>query len=57
MTPCDEEFVIGIKMARFNMTKNLQGFRVTLKGVSMGAKWNKSPKHAWQCRQQLHVKN
>jgi hypothetical protein len=34
-----QRFVMGIKMARFSMTKNLENFRVTLDRMSMAAKY------------------
>jgi hypothetical protein len=45
-----QRFVMGIKMARFSMTKNLEDFRVTLDRMSMAAKWNESLKYAWECK-------
>lgn len=48
---------MGVKMTRFNMTKNMEDYKVTLDKVSMAAKWDENIKFAWFCRAQQHVVN
>jgi hypothetical protein len=36
--------IIGIKMAQFNVTRNLEDKRTTLERVGMAAKWNSDQK-------------
>lgn len=43
-------FVMGVRMAQPNVTKNLEDFRIMLDRVSMAAKWNNSQKYAWECQ-------
>ncbi len=45
------------EMVCFNVTKNLEDFRVTVDRVSMVDKWKESLKHAWDVREVLHVRN
>jgi hypothetical protein len=42
------EFAMGIKIARFDLTKNLEDFKVTLERIAMAAKWNDDLKSLWQ---------
>jgi hypothetical protein len=39
---------MGIKIAPFDLTKNLEDFRVTLERIAMAAKWNDDLKSLWQ---------
>jgi hypothetical protein len=41
---------MGIKIARFHMTKTLEDYRVTLDRVAMAAKWNSNLKYVWECK-------
>jgi hypothetical protein len=45
-----QEFVVGIRMAPFNMKKKIEDFRAKLEKVSMAAKWEISQMHDWECR-------
>jgi hypothetical protein len=57
MEALQQGFVMCTKMVCFNVTKNLEDFRVTLDRVSMVTKWKESLKHAWDVREVLHVRN
>jgi hypothetical protein len=48
-----ERYIIGIKMARFDGTKSLEDFRITLERVAMAAKWAADQKKEWEERGQL----
>jgi hypothetical protein len=41
---------MGIKMARFNMNKSLEDYRITLYRVSMAARWTQEWKQGWEDR-------
>jgi hypothetical protein len=41
---------MGIKMARFNMTKSMKDYKVTVDRLAMAAKWDENLKFAWQCK-------
>ncbi len=43
-------FMIGLKMARFSVSKNLEDFRFTLERVTIVTKWNVSQKYMRECK-------
>jgi hypothetical protein len=43
-------FTMGVRIARFNMTKSMEDCKVTLERVTMAAKWDDSLKFAWICK-------
>jgi hypothetical protein len=43
-------FTMGIKMARFNMTKSMENYKITLDRAAMAAKWDTNLKFAWVCK-------
>jgi hypothetical protein len=43
-------FMMGIKMARFNMTKSMEGYKIKLNRVAMTAKSDEKLKLNWQCK-------
>jgi hypothetical protein len=43
-------FIMGLKMDRFDMSKSLEDFRITLEKVTIADKWAMNPKRAWEVR-------
>ncbi len=41
---------MGIKMARFNMTKSMEGYKIQLDRLAMTAKSDENLKLNWQCK-------
>ncbi len=50
-------FFMGIKMALFNVTKSLKDYRVTLKRVTMAAKWTSDQNQGWKSKETDACKN
>jgi hypothetical protein len=42
-------FKMGIRMARFNMTKSMEDYKVTVERVAMAAKFDENLMFAWIC--------
>jgi hypothetical protein len=43
-------FTMGIRMARFSMTKSIEDYKVTVDRVTMAVKWDENLKFAWICK-------
>ncbi len=56
MRPLQQRFIIGIKMARFNISKSLEDYRITPERNAMAARWTLVRKKGGKVRKLLLAK-